>query len=218
MRVTSAMAALVPILATLTLGCGSSDSCVSGSGPIVSQTLDLSALTGVDFQAAGEVTLVPGTTQQVMVRAEQNVIDLLNRDVINGIWEIGFAECVQNVSEFRVDIVIPELDNVELSGAGTINAETNSTEVEVSLSGAGTITISGESTRQQVTLDGSGTIEAFGLVTDETSVLLSGEGTVNVTANEKLNVDLSGAGAVLYKGDPQLDIRISGAGNVVDAN
>jgi len=198
-------------------GCGS-DSCVSGSGPIVSQTLDLSSFTGFDFQVAGEVTVVPDTTQQVVVRGEQNVIDRLNRDVINGIWEIGFAECVRNVSDFRVDITVPELDSVELSGAGTINAETEASTIDTILSGAGTVRLSGETTTQHVTLDGSGTVEAFDLTTDETSVLLTGQGTVNVTANEQLNVDLLGAGAVFYKGDPQLNVHISGAGSVVDAN
>ena len=80
------------------------------------------------------------------------------------------------------------------------------------------MTLSGETTSQQVTLEGSGTVEAFNLTTEETSVLLTGQGTVNVRASEQLNVDLLGAGAVFYKGDPQLNVRITGAGSVVDAN
>lgn len=194
-----AAAMLVLGLAISVAGCGS-DPCVSGSGPIVSQTLDLSGFTGFDFQVAGEVIVVPGPAQQVVVRGEQNVIDRLNRDVINGIWEIGFTECVRNVSDFRV------------------NAETQASTIDTILSGAGTVRLSGETASQHVTLDGSGTVEAFDLTTDETSVLLTGQGTVNVTANEQLNVDLLGAGAVFYKGDPQLNVHISGAGSVVDAN
>lgn len=213
-----AAAALALGLAVSVAGCGSSDQCVNGAGPIVSQTLDLSTLTGFDFQVGGEVNAVPGETQQVMVRGEQNVIDLLNRDVVNGIWEIGFTQCVQNISQFRVEITVPELDSVELSGAGTVTAETGARSLDTILSGAGTVTLSGQTTNQQVSLEGSGTIEAFDLTTDETSVFLTGQGTVNVTANERLNVDLLGAGAVFYKGDPQLNVRITGAGSVVDAN
>ncbi|UCH28271.1 MAG: DUF2807 domain-containing protein [Myxococcales bacterium] len=198
-------------------GCGS-DQCVSGSGPVVSQTIDLSTLTGFDFQVGGEVIAVRGETQQVVVRGEQNVIDLLNRDVINGIWGIGFTECVRDVSDFQVEITLPELDSVELSGAGTINAETQASSIDTVLSGAGTVTLSGETANQQVTLAGSGTIEAFDLTTEETTVVLTGQGTVNVTANERLNVDLPGAGAVFYKGDPELNVRITGVGSVNDAN
>lgn len=198
-------------------GCGS-DQCVSGSGPLVSQTIDLSTLTGFDFQVGGEVIAVRGETQQVVVRGEQNVIDLLNRDVINGIWGIGFTECVRDVSDFQVEITLPELDSVELSGAGTINAETQASSIDTVLSGAGTVTLSGETANQQVTLAGSGTIEAFDLTTEETTVLLTGQGTVNVTANERLNVDLPGAGAVFYKGDPERNVRITGVGSVNDAN
>lgn len=210
-------ALLVLVLAVAAVGCGS-DQCVSGAGPIVSQTIDLTSLTGFDFQAGGEVVALPGANQQVVVRTQENIIDLLNRDVINGIWAIGFTECVRDVSELRVEITVPELDSVELSGAGTINAETQASNIDTVLSGAGTVTLTGETTSQQVTLEGSGTVEAFELTTDETSVVLTGQGTVNVTANEQLNVDLPGAGAVFYKGDPQKDVRITGAGSVVDAN
>ena len=204
-------------MVVLLAGCGSDD-CVNGSGPIVSQTLDLSPFTGFDFQAAGEVSVVPGSAQVVMIRGEQNVIDVLNRDVINGVWEIGFTECVSRVNELRVEIILPELTSAALSGAGTVNAETDTSSFETLLSGAGTVTIAGQTTKQEITLDGSGTVEAFGLDAEETSVFLSGEGTVNAVANEQLNVDLSGAGAVFYKGDPQLNVHISGAGSVVDAN
>ena len=218
MKLSSTMTAIASALVMCLHGCGSSDSCVSGNGPIVAQTLDLSAVTGIDFQAAGEVNVAVGATQLVMVRGEENIIELLNTDVINGVWEIGFDDCVRDVSELRIDITIPELENAGLSGAGTINAETNADEITTSLSGAGTITLSGESTRQEITLDGSGTIEAFDLVTSETAVSLAGQGTVNVTATETLNVDLSGAGAVFYEGDPVPTIRISGTGTVSEAN
>jgi len=208
---------LVLGLAVSAAGCGS-DSCVGGSGPIVSQTLDLSSFTGFDFQVGGDVTVVPGSTQQVVVRSQQNVIDILNRDVINGIWEIGYTQCAREISEFSVDITVPELDRVVLSGAGTIDAQTETSAIDTILSGAGTVTLSGEVTSQQVTLEGSGTVEAFDLTADETSVVLTGQGTVNVSASEQLNVDLSGAGAVFYKGEPQLNVRITGVGSVVDAN
>lgn len=210
-------AAMTLALGLAVAGCGS-DSCASGSGRIVSQTLDLSSVTGLDFQVGGDVTVVPGTTQQVVVRSQQNVIDLLNTDVINGIWEIGYTECVEGINEFSVAITLPELESVELSGAGTIDAETQSDAIETILSGAGTVTLSGETTSQQVLLEGSGTIEAFDLTSAETSVVLTGQGTVNVTATDQLDVDLIGTGTVAYKGDPQLDLSVTGVGRVVDAN
>lgn len=217
MTLSRAVVTLALGIAISVVGCGSDD-CTNGAGPVVSQTLDLSNLTGFDFQEGGEVTAVLGATQRVVVHGPQNVIDALNRDVINGVWEIGFTQCVRNVSDLRIDITVPALDCVALSGAGTVYAETQSSAVETTLSGAGTVTLSGEATTQQITLDGSGTVEAFDLVTDMTTVLLSGQGTVNVLANQQLTVELSGAGAVLYQGDPVLDERITGAGRVVDAN
>jgi len=65
---------------------------------------------------------------------------------------------------------------------------------------------------------GSGTIEAFELSTEETNVVLSGQGTVNVSAEVSLDVELSGAGAVFYNGEPELNVRITGIGSVDSAN
>ncbi len=217
MRTVRSMLFFVLGLCTLASGCGS-DSCVGGSGPIVSQTVDLSSFTALNFQAAGEVIAVTGEAQRVIVRGQQNIIDRLNRDVVNGVWDIGFTECVNNVSELRVDITLPVLDGVELSGAGTVEAETQADTIDTTLSGAGTVTMSGSSRSQSVLLEGAGTIQAFDLTTDETSVVLAGDGTVNVTADETLNVELSGNGAVFYKGDPELNVHITGAGSVDDAN
>ena len=217
MRYLGAVLFLVFGLGTLVSGCGSS-SCAGGSGPIVSQTIDLSSFTAVNFQAAGEVLVVPGSTQRVVVRGQQNIIDRLNRDVVNGVWDIGFTECVDNVSELRVDITLPELDGVELSGAGTVEAETQADTIDTTLSGAGTVTVSGSSRTQNALLEGSGTIEAFALSTEETSVVLAGQGNVSVSATDSLDVELSGAGSVFYKGEPDLNVHITGIGTVNDAN
>ena len=210
--------ALSSVIAAFAVGCGDSDSCISGSGPSVSQTIDLSAFTGFDFQAAGDVTVTEGATQQVMVRAQQNVIDVLNRDVLNGFWRIGFTQCVRDTGDVRVEITLPVLDGIELSGAGTIDAETQAGTVDTILSGAGTVTVFGQATTHEISLEGSGTVEAFDLVTNETTVVLTGQGNVAVRAEEQLNVDLLGVGTVSYKGDPQLNVRITGAGTVTDAN
>lgn len=212
------VAALVLGTSVFSVGCGSEDSCTNGTGSTVSQTIELSNITGFDFQAGGEVTAVQGTPQQIVVRGQQNVIDQLNTDVINGIWEIGFVGCVQNIAELRIDITAPELDTVILSGAGTVEADTQTEELDTVLSGAGTMTLTGDATTQDIELSGSGTIAAFDLVSEESRVVLSGQGNVDVTANVRLEVDLSGAGTVSYQGNPEVDQSITGAGTVVDAN
>ena len=204
--------------ALLLAGCGSSDSCVGGAGPIVSQSVELSPFTGFDFQASGQVVVAQGATQGVIVRGQQNIVDLLNPDVVNGIWDIGFTQCVRQTGGLCVEITLPELTSVELSGAGTVEAETQASAIDTVLSGAGTVTLSGQSMSQTIVLDGSGTVDAFELVSDGAEVVLSGQGNINLTANEQLDIDLSGAGSVFYRGEPQLMVSITGAGDVVDAN
>ncbi len=204
----------------LIIGCGSESdgSCVQGEGPVVSETLTLGALTGIDFQAVGDVVVVQAKTQEVVVRGEQNVLDRLNQDVMDGVWDIGFIDCVENIEALEIDITVPVLSSVELSGAGDITVEMDTDAIDTIHSGSGGIELSGTSTTHQITLSGTGDVNAFELLTEETSVILSGVGSARVSASELLTVVLSGTGNVFYKGDPELDTTVTGLGDVIDAN
>jgi len=67
-------------------------------------------------------------------------------------------------------------------------------------------------------MSGTGEIDAFPLQTIETTASISGAGSGEVTASQKLNVSISGAGSIDYKGHPIISKEISGAGSVDDAN
>lgn len=200
-------------------GCGGSDSsCIEGQGPLVSQTIDLASFEGIDFQVAGKVSISQGDEQLVEVRARENMIDLLNTDILQGVWGIGFRECVSDTGPVEVDITVPTLDSVALSGSGDIIAELSTEALATILSGTGNIGLSGNSVDHAITFSGSGQINAFELMTERTSITLSGSGNVEVSASEELGVILSGVGDVFYKGNPVLEVTVSGVGNVIDAN
>lgn len=200
-------------------GCGGSDSsCIQGQGPRVSQTIELASFEGIDFQVAGEVSISQGDEQRVEVRAQQNIIDLLNADVRQGVWDIGFRECVRDTGPVEVDIIVPNVDSIELSGSGDMVAELSTDAITTILRGTGNVGLSGNSANHAITLSGSGNINAFELLTERTSITLSGIGDVQVSAREQLTVVLSGGGDVFYKGNPGLDITVSGLGNVINAN
>ena len=67
-------------------------------------------------------------------------------------------------------------------------------------------------------LSGAGKILAFPLQTSETSTSISGTGTSEVTASQKLTANISGAGTIKYKGHPSISRDVSGAGSISDAN
>ena len=87
------------------------------------------------------------------------------------------------------------------------------------MSGTADIEVKGGSVKKaSYALSGTGDIDAFPLQTLETDASISGAGSGEVTASQKLSVSISGAGCIDYKGHPVITKEISGAGSVDDAN
>jgi hypothetical protein len=59
-----------------------------------------------------------------------------------------------------------------------------------------------------------GNYQAFDLQTRTAQVNISGNGTVNISAEDSLDVSISGMGTVQYRGSPKLSQRVSGLGSV----
>ena len=104
---------------------------------------------------------------------------------------------VNSDKEIRVDIMVPELEKVTLSGVGNFY-----------LTGP-------QQYMLEIELDGVGNVEAFGLKVLNGFVDINGNGNVEIDAKENLSVDIDGLGNVYYRGDPKLTININGLGDVV---
>jgi len=72
--------------------------------------------------------------------------------------------------------------------------------------------------RHESVHSGAGNLNAFELISEETTVNLSGAGKAEVYANQLLNVTITGAGSVYYKGHPAIAKTITGSGNLIDSN
>lgn len=213
--------------------------CLIGSGPIVTEELDLPAFNGVELSISAQVFIRQGNEQSVTVEGKQNLIDELERDVRNGIWDIEFDRCVTNMDEMKIFITVPDLTSLKISGSGDIVSENTFVigDIDLNISGSGTIDlgleaddinarISGsgkinmEGIGDQLDLDvsGSGDLTAFGLTLRTADITISGSGDAEVFVTDTLLVRISGSGDVFYKGNPSVDVSISGSGRVVDSN
>jgi len=104
--------------------------------------------------------------------------------------------------------------SMHVSGSGQITMEVNLPNVSTDISGSGSVNLRGQATDFSAGISGSGDIRCFDLVTDNTSVDLSGSSEAEVNANKKLTVEVSGSGNVQYKGNASVNQSISGAGSV----
>ena len=218
---------------------GPGGACLRGSGPIVTEELELNRIGGIGLKLPRTVYLRQGDEQKVVVEGQSNVIDFLERTVKGGLWEIEIDQCVSNMEDLRIFITLPEITTVNISGSGKVVSENmfvaddidigiagsgdislalNADDVNSAITGSGNLVLEGRADEIRFRVSGSGDLRAFEMEARKGQVDISGSGDVEVYATEQLDIAISGSGDVLYHGKPSLNVSISGSGEVVDAN
>lgn len=213
--------------------------CVSGTGSIVTQTLDLDNFSEISLDIDADIFLTQGDEQEVIVEGKQNIIDELNLDVSSGEWRVKGDRCLKHLGNMKIFITIPNIEalsihgsgdirsenvlvsnhlNLSVSGSGDFDLAVDAESIDCNVSGSGDIYMEGATSDFNYKLSGSGDLNAFDLETHMMDVKISGSGDADVWVLDYLKVRIAGSGDIHYKGHPELDINISGSGHVVDAN
>jgi len=209
---------------------------VAGEGDVVKQEITLPALEGIDLGFSGNVILTPGSPQKIVVEGQQNIIDLIKRDVNSGVWRIGFSKNVKDYKEVTVYITVPSVRQVSLTGSGNIRSkgafagidkldvsvsgsgdiqfEAQARDMYLHLSGSGDVEMMGSTNSLNIAISGSGDVNASSLKSSSCKVQISGSGDASVQVNGDLDTSISGSGDVHYKGEANVTAKISGSGEV----
>jgi hypothetical protein len=212
-----AVLVLATIVAVLLGRGGSSSSGVQGSGVAATQSRVLPRFSRVDLAGSTSVTVVAGGRQSIVVRADSNLIRHVTTHVVAGTLVIGTTGSFTIRTPMNVQVSVPSLAAVTLSGSGEISARRiEAARLTVSLPGSGVLYASGTATQLDVTLGGSGMAQLSNLVARDARVAVTGSGLIRVTTTAKLNATVSGSGAVIYSGNPsQVTRNITGTGAVM---
>ncbi len=209
---------------------------ISGNGDIVTETRDDKDFTGLEVSVPGKVVVLSGSTFNVKVQAEENLLPYLKTDVELGNLHIYFSRNVRDVDGLVVTVTMPELKYVNLSGSAIL--ESNSTftglllDMDVSgsgaikmknvsydmlileVSGSGHIDMDGDATEVKATISGSGQVNTLDCPVKKADVHLSGSGKVSVNVSDLLIAHISGSGEVWYQGNPVVNADITGSGDL----
>jgi len=188
-----------------------------GSGVPASQTRELAPFEAVELAGSNEVSIRVGGEQSVVVHADDNLLDRVTTRVGDGKLVIGNeGGGFTTRNPIRVDVVVPAVGELALSGSGTIDAEgIDVDELTVVLSGSGVVSANGRARRLDVKLNGSGDAKLQGVVAREAHAKLSGTGRIAVNATESLVASVPGTGSIEYSGNPpQVRKSVDGVGSV----
>ncbi len=213
--------------------------CEEGEGEVESFELNIDNFKGIDLKIDGEVFITQGNSRQVLVEGQKNIIDMLELDIRDEVWDIELDDCARKYDDLRIYITMPYIDYLALSGSGEIVSENTieSSELTLRLSGSGRMNLGLNTKSLDARISGSGSIRAEGIADiadfhisgsgelrtfDMESLIgevrITGSGDVEVRVLDELDVSISGSGDVYYKGYPALNVHISGSGDVINAN
>jgi hypothetical protein len=172
---------------------------IVGTGPVITGNIVTAPFTSLDLEGVANVYIETGREQSITFTAYKNILAHMEGRVAGDRLIVRFTDDVRVSSdkEIRVDITIPEMNKVTLSGVGNFYLK-GPTQESLDLE-----------------LNGVGNIDAFNLPVYIGIVEMNGTGNVKIRAKDRLEVDIDGLGNVYYQGSPELHIDISGLGEVV---
>ncbi|MCB9283461.1 MAG: DUF2807 domain-containing protein [Lewinellaceae bacterium] len=213
--------------------------CVNGQGDRVAEVISLPDFTGIKLNMAADVYIKQGPEQKVVVEAQQNIIDILNRNVRNGVWDIEFDRCAYDFSLVEVTITVPDLNlirinasgdikgigpfdanamEIVISGSGDLQMDLSADPIDATISGSGDIQLAGQTPNLYVQVSGSGDFRGYDLEAKNADMKISGSGNIYCLVTDDMKANISGSGDIHYKGFPMIDVNISGSGDLINEN
>ncbi|HEX6332936.1 MAG TPA: head GIN domain-containing protein [Flavisolibacter sp.] len=211
---------------------------VRGDGNIASQTISVDSFRDIDASGAFTIRLRQDASSSVRVETDRNLIEYLdiytkgNRLVIDTKRKFN----LRPTREIIVYVTAPQFRDIEVSGACNIRTDApvrSDGDVNISVSGSSNIMMDLSAPRINTDLSGSTTLQlrgtarefiseasgsseirCFELLTENTSLDLSGASDAEVSASRMLDVEASGASNVVYTGNADVKSHTSGAGSV----
>jgi len=186
------------------------------SGAAATQTRTVASFTSLDLAGSNNVTITVGKPQSVVVHANSNLINHVTTDVVAGTLVIGDTGSFTASGPMSVDVSVPSLTALSLSGSGQISATGISTpQLTVTISGSGQLSAAGTATRLDATINGSGKAQLSRLTARDVQAVVSGSGLIQVTATASLDAAVPGSGTIIYGGNPpQVTTSVTGSGTV----
>lgn len=190
---------------------------ISGEGNIVKKEISLPEFTSIGLGIPAEVYLTQGNTQKVIIEAQQNIIDNIERNVKGNSWNIEYDKDVRTSKDVKIYITMKTIEALSIGGSGSIVTESsfdNLDDVKISIGGSGDVTLKGSGKSTKISIGGSGSVMAEDFQVNQCKVSIGGSGKAYVYANDNLDVSIAGSGDVRYKGKPAVRSSIAGSGDV----
>lgn len=191
---------------------------IVGSGMIVTEARDVSDFSQVQIYLGANLALVQGNSESVRIEADDNLMSYIETDVQNGRLIVSTPDHINLAPSQTIQLYVTfdTLTALEVYGSSAITAEDlDLDELAISFSGSGSTHFTGTVEEQTITIWGQAIINNFDLTSQHVTATISGNGTLEVFAEDSLDITVAGMGNVLYMGNPTVTQNVSGVANIV---
>lgn len=175
------------------------------------------AIRRVEVRVPAEVDIEVGTEDrgQITVRGSAAFVNRVHIQQFDETLKLDVQRSVQADSGLRIQVDIPQLSQVSLYGAGVLRASNISApDLVARLEGAGSLVLDGDAERVELESKGAGSIQAAGLRSQHVRIDARGTASMEVFAEQTLDVSIMGMGTVRYRGRPHIRPSISGFSDI----
>lgn len=229
---------IVALLIMIVAASGIQAQNVKGSGSVTKQDRSVGAFDEVQSFGSFDIVITDGNEHKVTVEAEDNLQQYIEIETQGDKLNIRHkkGQNFKATKQIIIYVTAPALEAIRLSGSGnikstnTLNGSSNfeikssgsgniqlqleTSAMSAQISGSGNINLSGKTKELEGKIAGSGNIRARELQSDVTSIKISGSGSAEVVANERLDSKIAGSGDVKYWGNASVNSKIAGSGSV----
>ncbi|MFL5741044.1 MAG: head GIN domain-containing protein [Flavisolibacter sp.] len=211
---------------------------VSGNGHITTRQKEVGSFNSVEVSGSVKVHIRQDATNSIKLETDENLMDYIE------VFTEGNKLVIRTKQGYNIDpskdiiayVASPSYKDIDIAGAcdiigdgpitgndelhmsvsgdGDITMQVSLPRLSTEISGSGSMKLSGQATDFNAHVSGSGDVKCFDLVTDNTSLHLSGSADAEVNANKQLNIESSGSSTIQYKGNANVNQSISGSGSV----
>lgn len=214
---------------------------IKGSGRVVEERRDVGHFGAVHVTGPIDVELRAGERDSVTVRADDNILALIETRIggdERAVLEIGVVPgaSFRTARSPRVIVEFRALSELVMRGSGDVRADRLAADdFALSMSGSGDARIErlharrfaavlagsgdlvvrgGRAWQQAYRLSGSGDVSAGRLEGRDVQVAIGGSGDASVYASGTLQATIDGSGDVVYRGTPDITRQVRGSGTV----
>ncbi len=206
-----------------------------GNGEIVTENRNTNKeFTKVSAQEGIMVYVTQANDYEIEVEADENVIDLIGTDVIDGRLKIHAIENIGRATK-KVYVSMPKITSlksssgahlrsenkirsnelvVDGSSGAHINLVVDTKEIEIDASSGANLKLEGEADETDIDVSSGGNINAKNLETKYCDADASSGGNLSIYVSKNLNADASSGGNISYSGDASVEKKKSVSGSV----